>query len=39
MVVDHIQAISARTGRSFPETAAAILAQHVEGFDPHQFDQ
>ena len=38
-VVDHIQAISARTGRSFSESAAVILAQGAEKFDPEQFDE
>ena len=37
-VVDHIQAISARTGRSFSESASVILAQGAEKFDPEQFD-
>jgi hypothetical protein len=37
-VVDHIQAVSARTGRSFAESAAVILAQRAEKFDPEQFD-
>jgi hypothetical protein len=37
-VVDHIQAISARTGRSFSESASIILAQGAEKFDPEQFD-
>jgi hypothetical protein len=29
-VVDHIQAISARSGRSFSESAVAILAERLE---------
>ena len=37
-VVDHIQAVSARTGRSFSESAAIILAQGAEKFDPERFD-
>ena len=37
-VVDHIQAISARTGRSSSESASIILAQGAEKFDPEQFD-
>jgi len=37
-VMEHIQAISARTGRSFSESAAVILAQGAEKFDPEQFD-
>ena len=37
-VVEHIQAISARTGKSFSESAAVILAQGAEKFDPEQFD-
>jgi hypothetical protein len=37
-VVDHIQAISTRSGRSFSESAAVILAQGAEKFDPEQFD-
>ena len=37
-VVDHIQAISARTGRSFSESAAVILAQGAEIVDSEQFD-
>ena len=37
-VVDHIQAVSSRTGRSFAESAAVILAQRAEKFDPEQFD-
>ncbi len=32
-VVDHIQAISARSGRSFYESAAAILAERLEAGD------
>jgi hypothetical protein len=37
-VMEHIQAISARTGRSFAESAAVILAQRAEKFDPGTFD-
>ena len=37
-VMEHIQAISARTGRSFSESAAVILAQGAEKFDPERFD-
>lgn len=37
-VVDHIQAVSARTGRSFSESAAIILAQGAEKFDPERFE-
>jgi hypothetical protein len=37
-VMVHIQAISARTGRSFSESAAVILAQSVDRLIPDQFD-
>ena len=37
-VVDHIHAISIKTGRSFSESAAVILAQGAEKFDPERFD-
>ena len=37
-VMEHIQAISARTGRSFSESAVVILAQSAEKFDPEGFD-
>lgn len=37
-VVDHIQAISARSGRSFSESAAAILAQDSKKYDSELFD-
>ena len=37
--MEHIQAISARTGRSFAESAAVvILAQRAEEFDSGKFD-
>ena len=36
--MEHIQAISARTGRSFAESAAVILAQRAEEFDSGTFD-
>ena len=38
-VVEHNQAISARTGRSFSESAAVILAQGAEKLDPERFDR
>jgi len=37
-VVDHIQAISARSGRSFSESAAVILAQGAEKFNPERLE-
>jgi hypothetical protein len=37
-VVEHIHAISIKTGRSFSESAAVILAQGAEKFDSEQFD-
>jgi len=37
-VVDHIQAISARSGRSLSESAAVILAQGAEKFNPERFE-
>lgn len=38
-VVDHNQAVSARAGRPFSESAAVILAQSAEKLDPERFDR
>ena len=37
-VLDKLQRISKRTGRSISEIAAAIIVQGAEKIDPEQFD-
>ena len=37
-VLEYLQRISDRTGRSISEIAAAIVVQGAEKFDPEQFD-
>jgi hypothetical protein len=37
-VLDYLQRISHRTGRSISEIAAAMVVQGAELFDPEQFD-
>ena len=37
-VLDKLQRISKKTGRSISEIAAAIIVQGAEKFDPEQFD-
>ena len=37
-VLEHLQRISERNGRSISEIAAAMVAQGAEEFDPERFD-